>query len=203
MSLISARALLERLEDPDLRVADVRWSLAEPGKGRRDYEAAHIPGAVFVDVDTDLVGPSGPGRHPLPSPTAFAARMAELGISNESEIVCYDDAGGSIAARLWWMLDDLGHARVHVLDGGLPAWVAAGGPLTAAVPVPAPGHLALGHAWQRTIDREALGRQLGGVTLLDARAPERYRGDIEPVDPVAGHIPTARSRLTADNLGPD
>ncbi len=107
--LISVDDLLARLDDPSLRIADVRWWLADPGKGRRDYEAAHLPGAIFVDVDRDLVGADGPGRHPLPDPAAFAERLAALGIGDASEIVAYDDAGGTIAARLWWMLDDLGH----------------------------------------------------------------------------------------------
>jgi thiosulfate/3-mercaptopyruvate sulfurtransferase len=205
MSLISPEELLARLEDPTLRICDVRWWLTDPAKGRRDYEAAHLPGAIFVDTDSDLVAAEGPGRHPLPSPAAFAARMAALGIGDEHEVVAYDDAGGTVAARLWWMLDDLGHARSRVLDGGIGAWVAAGGPLTARVPSFPPAPLSLRGSWSRTIEREALAERLraGDVTLLDARAPERYRGDVEPVDPVAGHIPGALSRPTAGNLGPD
>jgi thiosulfate/3-mercaptopyruvate sulfurtransferase len=200
MALITSNELRARLGDPSLRIADVRWWLADPAKGRRDYARAHIPGAVFIDVDQDLVGASGPGRHPLPSPTAFSARMEELGFGDDSDIVAYDDAGGSIAARLWWMLDDLGHTRVSVLDGGLPAWLAAGGPVTTEVRTPAGGRMTLSDRWSRTIDREALIGRLGSVTLIDARAPERYRGDLEPVDPVPGHIPTATSMPTTGNL---
>ena len=205
MSLISPEELLARLGDPSLRMADVRWWLADQGKGRRDYEAAHIPGAVFVDMNTDLVATQGPGRHPLPSPATFAARMVALGFDDDADIVAYDDAGGTIAARLWWMLDDLGHTRVRVLDGGLPAWIDAGGPVTAEIPAApsTPGRLTLRGAWSRTIAREALVPRLGAVTVIDARALERYRGDIEPIDPVAGHIPTAISRPTGGNLGPD
>lgn len=203
MSLISARDLLARIDDPSLRLADVRWWLSDPGKGRRDYTAGHLPGAVFVDVDTDLVGPEGPGRHPLPDPTVFAARMAALGFGDGHTIVAYDDAGGSIAARLWWMLDDLGHRDVRVLDGGIGAWVAAGGALTAEVPDLPPATLTLRGVWTRVIDRDALAARLGEVALIDARAPERYRGHVEPVDPVAGHIPTAVSRPTAGNLRED
>ncbi|MEW6225257.1 MAG: sulfurtransferase [Chloroflexota bacterium] len=203
MSLISAEALLARLGDPVLRLADVRWWLADPGKGRRDYAAAHLPGAVFVDLDTDLAAPRGPGRHPLPDPAVFARRMEALGFDDASEIVAYDDAGGTIAARLWWMLDDLGHPQVSVLDGGVQAWAAAGGPLTATVPAPAPGRLHLRDRWTRTIDRAGLVGRLGTLELIDARAPERYRGDLEPVDAAPGHIPTARSVPTAGNLGPD
>lgn len=202
MSLISAEALLARLGDPDLRIADVRWWLADPGKGGRDYSAGHIPGAVFVDLDTDLASRSGPGRHPLPEPAAFLRRMEALGFDDACDVVAYDDAGGTIAARLWWMLDDLGHERVMVLDGGIEAWLAAGGPLSTESPSPATGRLRVRERWTRTIDREALVGRLGDVALIDARASERYRGDIEPVDPVPGHIPTAVSRPTGGNLGP-
>ena len=203
MSLITPETLLERIGAPDLRLADVRWWLSDPAKGRRDFAAAHLPGAVFVDLDTDLAAPVGPGRHPLPSPIAFAVRMAELGIDDASDVVVYDDAGGTVGARLWWMLDDLGHPRVRVLDGGLAAWTAIGGPLTPETASHPAGRLNLRDHWTRTIDRDALVARLGSVGLIDARAPERYRGDIEPVDSVPGHIPTAVSRPTAGNLGPD
>lgn len=203
MPLVSAAELLARIDDPSLRLADVRWWLAEPGKGRRDYAAGHLPGAVFVDVDTDLVAASGPGRHPLPEPGAFVRRMAALGFGDQHEIVAYDDSGGTIAARLWWMLDDLGHPHVRVLDGGIGAWAAAGGSLTTAVPAYPSARLRLRERWSRVLDRDELVAQLGGVVLLDARAPERYRGEIEPVDPVPGHIPTARSQPTARSLDPD
>jgi thiosulfate/3-mercaptopyruvate sulfurtransferase len=205
MSLISAGDLLERLGDPELRICDVRWWLTDPGKGRRDYDAGHLPGAMFVDADRDLVAADGPGRHPLPSAAEFVARMERIGIGDDSEVVAYDDAGGTIAARLWWMLDDLGHRRVCLLDGGIGAWVAAGGPLTTGVPAFTPGRLSLRPAWTRVIDREGLARRLvaGDITLVDARAPERYRGEFEPVDPVPGHIPGARSHPSSDHLDPD
>jgi thiosulfate/3-mercaptopyruvate sulfurtransferase len=203
MSLISPESLLARLGDPDIRIADVRWWLADPDKGRRDYGVAHLPGAVFVDVDTDLVAAEGPGRHPLPEPAVFLRRMEAAGFDASSVIVAYDDAGGTVAARLWWMLDDLGHADVRVLDGGIQAWQAAGGPLTAEVPGLSPGRLPLRATWARTIERDGLIARLGSVPIVDARAPERYRGDIEPIDPVAGHIPTAHSRPTAGNLAAD
>jgi thiosulfate/3-mercaptopyruvate sulfurtransferase len=205
MSLISVASLLERLDDPALRLLDVRWWLTEPGRGRRDYLAAHLPGAAFVDLDTDLAAPSGPGRHPLPDPAVFAARMAGLGVGDDSDVVVYDDAAGIVAARLWWMLDDLGHPRVRLLDGGLAAWLAAGGPVTAELPAAPAGaaRLSLAARWSRTIDREALEPMLGTVTLIDARAPERYRGEVEPVDAKPGHIPTAVNLPTGGNLGPD
>ncbi len=158
---------------------------------------------MFIDVDADLVGESGPGRHPLPSPATFTARMASLGLGDEHAIVAYDDVGGTIAARLWWMLDVLGHPDVSVLDGGIQAWTSIGGPLTAAVPELPPATLTLRDTWSRTIDRDTLSKRLGYVALLDARATERYRGEQEPIDPVAGHIPTARSLPSESNLGPD
>jgi thiosulfate/3-mercaptopyruvate sulfurtransferase len=206
MSLVDPDTLLARLGAPDLRLADVRWWLTDPGKGRRDYAAGHLPGAVFVDLDADLAGPPAPdgaGRHPLPDPAVFAGRIAALGFDDDSDIVVYDDAGGTIAARLWWMLDDLGHRRVSVLDGGLAAWAAIDGPLTDEVVAFPPGRLHLRDHWTRTIDRAALIPRLGTVGLIDARSTERYRGEVTSVDPVPGHIPTARSRPTAGNLGPD
>ena len=203
MTLISPEALQDRLGDPNLRIADVRWWLNDRAKGRRDYAEGHLPGAVFVDLDADLAAPPGPGRHPLPSPAAFAARLAGLGFDDASTIVAYDDAGGTIAARLWWMLDDLGHPDVRLLDGGIQGWTAIGGDLTAEVPSPQPGRLTLRDAWSRTIDREALETRLGSVAVIDARAPERYRGEVEPVDGIPGHIPTALNRPSGGNLGPD
>ena len=211
MSLISATELSAHLDDPDLRIADVRWSLAAPAAGRAAYGEAHLPGALFIDLDTVLTARIGPGRHPLPDPATFVAAMGALGIERRHLVVAYDDAGGTVAARLWWMLDVLGHERSAVLDGGIAAWRAAGLPLTAKVPVrpavpPEERVAAAGawpRAWPRTIDRAALTPRLGALTLLDARAPERYRGEIEPIDPVAGHIPTAVSAPTASFLAPD
>jgi thiosulfate/3-mercaptopyruvate sulfurtransferase len=203
MTLISPEALHERLAHPRLRVADVRWYLGRPLDGRAAYDQGHLPTAVFVDLDTDLAARTGPGRHPLPHPAVFAARMSQIGFGSDDLIVAYDDAGGGVAARLWWMLDDLGHSGAAVLDGGIQAWVEAGFALTQEVPVWPPARLDLAPAWSGIIDREQLLPGLGSVVLLDVRAPERYRGEIEPVDPVAGHIPTAISAPSAGNLGPD
>ena len=202
--LIAPETLLHRLDDPRLRICDVRWFLTEPGRGRRDYEEAHIPGAIFVDVDRDLVAPTGPGRHPLPSPADFARRMGELGIGLEHEVVAYDQGGGTIAARLWWMLDAIGHPAAALLDGGLAAWTAIGGPLQAGIPEhPRASLTSTRSTWPGTIDREALAASLGSLRLVDVRAAERYRGDAEPVDLVAGHIPTAVNLPTTGHLGPD
>jgi thiosulfate/3-mercaptopyruvate sulfurtransferase len=202
--LVSAEALAERLGDPNLRIVDSRWYLGRPGDGRRAYEAGHIPGAIFVDLDADLAAHDGPGRHPLPGPGAFARRMSALGIGSANEVVVYDDVGGGVAARLWWMLDDLGHTRVAVLDGGYPAWQAAGLSTTTEVAALPTAHFVPARtAWRRVIDRDALKPQLGDVLLLDARAGPRYRGETEPIDIVPGHVPTAISAPSTENLGPD
>ena len=181
--LVTASELRARLADPRLRLADVRWYLGDPGRGRREYEAGHLPGAVFVDVDHELVARDGPGRHPLPEPVAFSRALEALGFGSEHAVVAYDQGGGTIAARLWWMLDALGHRDVALLDGGLPAWVAAGGELVTDEPALAPARLDLAAAWPRTIDRSALTAGLEGLRIVDVRAPERYRGETEPIDP--------------------
>ncbi|MDO8485256.1 MAG: sulfurtransferase [Candidatus Limnocylindrales bacterium] len=201
--IISPAALVERLDDPGLRVVDVRWVLGSPGLGREAYDAGHIPGAIFLDVDSDLVAPEGPGRHPLPSPADLRARLEAAGIGTEHEVVAYDDVGGWVAARLWWMLDDLGHERVAVLNGGYPAWVAEGLPVTRELPTPTRARLQLADRWSKTIDRAGVAEGLGRMVLLDARGAPRYRGETEPIDPVPGHIPTARNAPTDGNLGPD
>lgn len=212
MTLISAEDLHRRIErplpgEPRVRVVDLRWYLGRPGDGRAAYDRGHVPGAIHLDLDADLSAPEGPvrgpGRHPLPEPTEFARRLGEVGIGTDDLVVGYDDAGGWVAARLWWMLDTLGHRAAVVLDGGLQAWAAAGFPLTAEPPAWEPANLRLGGRWTGTIDRDELRRRLGRVVLLDARAAARYRGETEPVDPVAGHIPTALDRPTDANLGSD
>ncbi len=204
MSLIRVEQLAARLRDPDLRVVDVRWVLGAPGRGRAAYDTAHLPGAIHLDLDADFADLSaGSGRHPLPDPAAFAAAMGAAGIGNDHLVVIYDDVGGWVAARLWWMLDNLGHRRVAVLDGGIGAWQAAGHEVTADVPSFPAATLDLPRtAWTGIIDRDELRARLGEVVLLDARAEARYRGETEPIDPVAGHIPTALSRPIAANLDP-
>ncbi|MBA2255530.1 MAG: sulfurtransferase [Chloroflexi bacterium] len=203
MTLITADELAARLGDEDLRIADVRWYLAQPGRARREYQAGHIPGAIFVDLDTDLaapVGPEGGGRHPLPDPAAFVERLGRLGIGSEHLVVAYDDVSGGMAARLWWMLDSLGHQRAALLDGGLSAWTAINGRLATDEPSFRQADLQLADRWRNVVTRDDLVQRLGDVALLDLRVGERYRGENEPVDPVAGHIPTARSAPLSENL---
>ena len=202
--IIAAEDLRGRLEAPETRIVDVRWVMGSPGAGRVGYEAGHIPGAIFLDLDTDLAAADGPGRHPLPDPADFRERLEVAGIGADDLVVVYDDVGGWIAARLWWMLDNLGHPRVRVLDGGLPAWLVAGYTLTTEPPAARPrGRLRLHDRWTNVIDREAVATGLGGLVLLDARAGPRYRGEIEPIDRIPGHIPTAVHAPADGNVGPD
>jgi thiosulfate/3-mercaptopyruvate sulfurtransferase len=203
VSLISPEDLATRIDDPDLRIVDVRWYLGQPGQGRLAYDHGHLPRATFLDLDDDLSASTGPGRHPLPDPAVFARRLGAAGIGTGDLVVAYDDVGGWVAARLWWMLDDLGHGRAAVLDGGIPAWIAAGLPLTTQIPDPVPANLELAPRWTKVVDRDELRARLGRVLLLDARAPARYRGETEPIDAYPGHIPTALNAPAADNLGPD
>jgi len=202
--LVSVDALASRLGAPDVRIVDCRWYLGRPGAGRAAFFAGHIPGAIHLDLDADLSAPEGPGRHPLPDPDVFTAHLATLGIGREHEVVGYDDAGGWVAARLWWMLDNLGHPQARVLDGGWGAWLAAGHPTAAdeRALLPAAPWTPSGK-WTRIVDRASLKPRLGSVVLLDARAARRYRGEVEPIDPVAGHIPTAINVPIDGNLGPD
>jgi thiosulfate/3-mercaptopyruvate sulfurtransferase len=201
-TLITASELLERIDDPDLVVVDCRWYLTEPEKGRSQYLDGHIPGAVYASLDTDLAGTGGPGRHPLPQPEDFAATCERLGVTRSSSVVAYDDAGGGIAARLWWMLENQGHRQTHVLDGGIQAWTATGGALDSAVPDPRVGDFAP-RPWSRIVERDDVVNRPQRRIVIDARARERYRGDEEPVDPKAGHIPGALSMPLTENLGPD
>jgi thiosulfate/3-mercaptopyruvate sulfurtransferase len=201
---ISPEALLADIEAPDLRVVDVRSSLADREAGRRAYRSGHLPGAIFLDLDTDLSDPPGRhgGRHPLPDPTRAAATFGAAGVGRETRVVVYDDAAGMIAGRLWWMLRWLGHERVQVLDGGVAGWLAAGGTLVTEVPRPAPVVFEPRVRDDVAVDRDWLLAHLGdpGVVVVDARAPERYRGEVEPIDPRGGHIPGAINRPFAENL---
>jgi thiosulfate/3-mercaptopyruvate sulfurtransferase len=203
--LIQAHELLRLVREgsPDLRIVDCRWVLGNPGAGEVAYASGHLPGAIHLDLDHDLADPTGfgaPGRHPLPSPAAFEATLAAVGIGDDDLVIAYDDVGGWVAARLWWMLDVLGHGAVAVLDGGIDAWTSAGGELVTTVPRYPLADLHLANRWRRVIDRDELKSRLGSVVLLDARAAPRYRGETEPIDPVAGHIPTAVNAPIDANL---
>ena len=182
---------------------DVRWRLGGP-TGIDSYRRGHLPGAVFADLDRDLAGPPGPaGRHPLPDPAAFQAAMRAAGVSQHRPVVVYDDGDATVAARGWWTLRYFGHEDVRVLDGGYRAWADAGLEVTTHEPAPAPGDFTAEPGHLPVLD--AAGAQAAAQTglLLDARSGERYRGETEPADPVAGHIPGAVSAPTAGNLNPD
>ena len=208
--LISAEELMDELSgSSDMRkssrglpprVLDVRWSLGGP-PGRAEYARGHIPGAQFVDLDTELAGPPGPGRHPLPDSTDFAAAMRRSGVSSGRPVVVYDASSGLAAARAWWLLRYFGHPAVRVLDGGFAAWTAAGGSVVAGdEPAPAPGDFAATPGHMVLLEAGAAAKLAAAGALLDARAPERFRGEVEPVDPVAGHIPGARNLPTSGNI---
>jgi thiosulfate/3-mercaptopyruvate sulfurtransferase len=186
-------------------VLDVRWALSGPSPLER-YRAGHLPGAVFVDLDRDLAGPPGPpgGRHPLPDPAVAQETWRRLGVRRGRPVVVYDAGDATVAARAWWLLRHHGHDAVQVLDGGLAAWVAAGRLVEAGEPVDVPrGDLTVVDGGMAVLDAEAAAGVAARGVLLDARTPERYRGEREPVDPVAGHVPGAVSAPAAGNVGED
>lgn len=206
---VDVATLAAHLGDPDWLVIDVRHQLADPAYGERAYAEAHVAGAQFLHCDRDLSGPpSGTnGRHPLPDPAHFAARLAGLGLKPTTQVVVYDDAQGMIAGRLWWLLRWLGHDAVALLDGGWAAWRAAGGAVASgAAVVPAVGApIAAVLRPHFTVDANFVQKSLANTAccLVDARSPDRYRGENETIDPVGGHIPGARNRFFKDNLLPD
>jgi thiosulfate/3-mercaptopyruvate sulfurtransferase len=206
--LISPTELAELVTGPGparSSVLDVRWRLGGP-PGLDDYRSGHLPGAVFVDLNTVLAAPPGPaGRHPLPEPARLAEALGSLGVTEESTVVCYDDADGSVAARAWWLLRWLGlpAGQVRVLDGGYAAWVAQGLPLSTEPVVPELAVLTPRPGSMPVLDADGAAETARVGLLLDARAPARYRGETEPVDPRAGHVPGARNAPFSAHLGGD
>jgi thiosulfate/3-mercaptopyruvate sulfurtransferase len=204
--LVSTGWLAAHLDDPNVRIVDVRWYLLDKDRtGRSEYMRGHIPGALFLDIETDLSSPRGmgPGRHPLPSPTAFAEVAARTGIGAATHVVAYDDRGGATAARLWWLLCYFGHEQVSLLDGGIVAWIAQGHPLqTELPPPPSRASFVARPQSDRVVDRrlvDALRQHPRGL-VLDSRVPERYEGKLEPIDPKPGHIPGAKNAPLGGNL---
>lgn len=218
-TLISATALADLLNTPDVRIFDVRHDLMDHAAGRRAYEQAHIPGARYLDHETELAGrrTGHNGRHPLPSREAFAALLAAHGVSPTTFVVAYDASAGMFAAHLWWMLRWLGHERVAVLNGGWPAWQAMGLPTSSkqgsgtdassmsSVASAAAGAALLGQPCVAVVDADTVLANVARptFTVVDARAADRFRGEVEPIDPVAGHIPGALNRPFNHNLKPD
>lgn len=204
MALISVGELAERIAEPDLVVCDVRFYLADHDQGRREYEESHVPGARFVDLHSELAGGEGGGRHPLPAVEDFTTLLGHLGIRPVTFVVAYDSAGGAIASRLWWMLRSIGHGRVAVLDGGFPAWTSSGHPVTADPPAVSPSDYPPAPGWTGVVDIDAVAQGVElGATVIDARASDRFRGELEPIDSRAGHIPGAINRFHGDNLTAD
>lgn len=206
-TLISVAELQQALQAQDLPplLIDVGFDLADTAAGEQAYRQAHLPGALYLHLDRDLSAPKTGrnGRHPLPERATFAGRMAALGLRTGRQVVAYDAQGGMYAARLWWMLRWIGHEAVAVLDGGRQAWLAAGGALSDSTPTPEPGDFQPGEALVSSLDADGLQARLGQLRLIDARAPERFRGEVEPLDAKAGHIPGASNRLFKLNLQAD
>ncbi len=209
-ALIAAASLQQALSAPDtdLLVLDCSFDLADPGAGRRAHDAGHLPGAVYVSLDDTLSGAKTGrnGRHPLPDRSAFAQAMAALGLNDNTRVVAYDSAGSMYAARLWWMLRWAGHTAVSVLDGGLAAWKAASGAIETTPPAArAAGNFRLRDSRVTAVGFDEVLANIGSAEslVIDARAPDRFRGENETLDPVGGHIPGAVNRLFRNNLGPD
>jgi thiosulfate/3-mercaptopyruvate sulfurtransferase len=202
--LVSPAALAQELAGkPGPVLLDVRWRLGGP-PGLDTYREGHLPEAVFIDLDHDLAAPPGPGgRHPLPDPAAFQEAMRVAGVSQDRPVVVYDDRDATAAARAWWLLRYHGHENVRVLDGGYQAWLAAGLPVNKADPAGPPGDFTARPGHMPVLDAAGAQSTARIGLLLDARTGERYRGEQEPVDPVAGHIPGAVSAPTAGNVNPD
>lgn len=204
-TLIPVRLVAEHLGHPDWCIVDCRFDLTDGEAGRRAYAAAHIPGAHYAHLDADLAGPTTEysGRHPLPDAVAFMRWLEQTGIDNTTQVVAYDAGPGAIAARLWWLLRWLGHEAVAVLDGGFLAWQTLGYPISRDRPRRQSARFQGQAGAMPAIDTEALSRERARYRIIDARIAERFRGDVEPIDPIAGHIPGAHNRPFPANLGPD
>lgn len=205
--LISVAELEPLVGQTDIAIVDARFDLADPGAGRRGYEEGHIPGAVFLDLDEDLAESPGPGtgRHPLPDVSAITATLGRLGIGNNTDVVVYDGGNGAIAARAWWILRWLGHERTRLLDGGMAAWLAAGGLLESGTATPEETSFCADPRNELVLTTAELAADIAGIAdrrLVDARDGARYRGESEPIDPVAGHIPGSRNLPFSDLVTP-
>ncbi len=206
--LIAPTILRQHLHDPEWIAFDCRHDLVDHGRGERLYREGHLPRAFFVPFEGALAGvkTGTNGRHPLPAANDFAAFLNRHGVTARTQLVAYDDVGGQYAARLWWLCRWIGLTRVGVLDGGLPKWIAEGGSVTTQVPAPRGGGTVVARPDDTQVRRAAdilANVTTGAGLVIDARAPERYRGETEPIDPVAGHIPSAANRFFKANLNPD
>lgn len=206
-TLIDVPSLARLDADPGVAIVDCRFDLADPAAGKLAWLAGHIPGALFADLGLDLSAPPGPasGRHPLPDPARLALRLGELGVGNDSQVIVYDQSSGAFAARLWWLLRWMGHGSVAVLDGGFAAWCAQGGAVQSGATAVRSRRFAAASAQLTTADSAAVvvAATRGDRLIVDARAPERFSGEVEPIDAVAGHVPGAMNAPFTGNLGPD
>lgn len=205
--LVSTAELSDHLDDPNWIVFDCRHDLMDPAKGREAYDDGHINGAHFAGVDRDLSGikTGQNGRHPLPDPKAFAQFLQSKGLRSGGRVIAYDDVGGQYAARLWWMCRWIGWTEAAVLDGGWPKWTAEQRPVSRDTPAAAPGEVLVNLQSDMLVTVAEVEATLEDPAqqIFDARAPERFRGDVEPLDPIAGHIPGARNRFFKSNLKAD
>lgn len=205
-TLIECSSLLKNLSCPDYLVLDCRFNLSDPLWSQKAYQQGHIPTAHYFDLDHDLSSPITPlsGRHPLPDPIKLAKRLTDVGLSTEHQVVVYDEGNGMMASRAWWLLHWMGHEAVAVLNGGLAAWQSIDAPITTDLPTPKAAP-----PWTPSLEPSVISTEQLWPTanpawqLIDARAAERFRGEVEPLDPIAGHIPNALNRPLTDNLQAD
>lgn len=205
-TLVDCTTLAAHLGNADWRIFDCRHQLSDPSAGEKAYAAGHLPGAYFLHLDRDLAGSltGTNGRHPLPDPRQLAQKLAAAGVSKQTQVVAYDDAGGMIAGRLWWLLRWLGHEHVAVLDGGIDQWREEDRSLSTEIPLPTSAVFTT-NLHDDTVNSATLQTNLAGgpLCVIDARSPDRFRGENETIDPVGGHIPGARNRFFRDNLDAD
>jgi thiosulfate/3-mercaptopyruvate sulfurtransferase len=212
-TLVTPKELAEHLDDREWVIVDCRFSLADKEKGRRNYYKSHLPGAVYAHLDEDLSGPVIPrvtGRHPLPSVSKFVELLSQWGVKNLSQVVVYDDMSGAIASRLWWMMRWVGHKAIAVLDGGWQAWLEGGYPITTAQSLkceePRDSSVYIPNLRSELLVEANYVRRLRGEVagrLIDSRSPDRHRGKVEPIDPIAGHIPGSINAPHTDAIGQD
>jgi thiosulfate/3-mercaptopyruvate sulfurtransferase len=203
-SIVSMEFVRGRLDSPETVIVDCRFVLGDPEAGRKSYEEDHIPGAVYLDLEQDLSGPkrSHSGRHPLPDPGLLARKLGSVGIDPSKRVIAYDNQGGAMASRLWWLLQYLGHKEVYIMDGGYSRWKSAGCPVTDRTPTPQPAIFNAVIQDDMVVGMEEVRNRLGdgGMALLDSREEPRYKGLTEPIDPVAGHIPGAVNYFWKEGL---
>lgn len=205
-TLVSCDVLASHLNDPNWRVFDCRHQLSDTSYGEKAYAKEHLPGAFFLHLDLDLSSPMNGrnGRHPLPDPQILANKLSSVGVSRETQVVVYDDDGGMAAGRLWWLLRWFGHDRVALLDGGINRWVSEARPLSVEQPTVPPATFEVDlRDWVVSTEEVLTNLDKSEFCLIDARAPDRFRGENETLDPVGGHIPGARNRFFRDNLDAD